>query len=68
MCLSLAAESEKMRKQGLRGVIMKPVKCWLCRDVTTKKFLSFSKSANIWPIMQNKNKKNRDKKPDAAII
>lgn len=34
--------SEKMRKQGHRGVVLKPVKCWLCRDVTkTKNFFLF---------------------------
>ena len=35
---------------------MKPAKYWLCRDITTTtKILSFSKSANIWSMMQNKN-------------
>ena len=29
------------RKQGPPGVVLKPVKCWFCRDVTTKFFFSF---------------------------
>ena len=36
MCLSLVAESEKMRKQGHRGAAIKPVKYWLCKKITRK--------------------------------
>ena len=43
MCLSLAAESEKMNKQGLRGVVMKPVKCWLLQGCHNKKISFFFK-------------------------
>ena len=61
MCFGLVAEYEKISKQGHRGVVLKPVKCWLCKDVTTKRnFLSFIKSANIWSMLQNKNNKNVD--------
>jgi hypothetical protein len=58
MCLSLVAESEKMRTQGQQGIVLKPVKCKVCREVkTNKQIFFFSKSANIWywSMMQNKN-------------
>ena len=49
-------ESDKMRKQVHQVVAMKPVKCLLkCHNKNS--FLSFSKSANIWSMMQNKNNK-----------
>ena len=40
----------------------KSVKCWLCRDVIIKKNPFFSKSVNIWSMMQNKNKEMEIKK------
>jgi len=54
MCLSLVAESEKLRKQGHRGAAIKPVKYWLCEKITTKN-------------LQNKNNKNGDFKKKRDI-
>ncbi len=68
MWRNLVAESEKMRKQGHQGVVVKPVKCWLCRDITTTtNFISFSKSVKIWSMKQNKKNKDRNLKKNRDI-
>ena len=41
MCSSLVAESEKMRTQGQQGIVLKPVKCKVCREVKTNKQIFF---------------------------
>ena len=43
MCLSLVAESEKMRTQSQQGKVLKPVKCKVCREVKTNKKIFFFK-------------------------